>query len=46
MFKNLFNGKVGNIILIVNCIIMAIVFWFAVKYGITDGLSDAFGSLG
>lgn len=31
MKKNLFSGKAGKIILILNCLILAIVFWFAVK---------------
>ena len=31
MKKNLLGGKAGKIILAVNCLILAIVFWFAVK---------------
>lgn len=31
MKKNILGGKAGKIILAINCLILAIVFWFAVR---------------
>ena len=32
MKKKLFSSKAGQFILVLNCLILAILFWFAVKY--------------
>ena len=38
MKKKLFGSKAGKFFLILNCLILAIVFWFAVKFIEIGGL--------
>lgn len=33
MKKKTLNPKVGKILLAIGCLLLAVVFWFAVKYG-------------
>lgn len=38
MKNKLFSGIGGKIFLLINCLILAIIFWIVVEYGLGDGL--------